>query len=69
VSTLAAPLEHARPAVEEDDEPVHIANPLTETPVALCGEPLTGDILVDAPDEDDICPLCMRVVRHMGWRI
>jgi hypothetical protein len=50
---------------EYDDEPVHIANPYEELPVALCGEPLVGD-LVTGVDEECVCRVCLRIVRHIG---
>lgn len=69
MTTIEAPRDYAWPDLEEADEPVHIANPVAVSLTSLCGESLEGDILVDTPDEDDICPVCLRVVRHMGWTI
>lgn len=53
---------------ESDDGPTHIANPYDDLPVALCGEPLVGD-LVSGIDEDDVCRVCMRIVRAIGGEI
>lgn len=64
-SVVESPHDLVAPLLEDDDGPVHIANPYADLPTTLCGEPLVGDCVEGVPEED-ICRVCMRVCRAIG---